>query len=156
MIFTADTEKKMMSDNLIRRSDAIHELMDIIPYKRYHNGKYLSLLNRKECLAAIKTVPTIDEPQEKWIPCNERLPEHSYTKRFWLTVKLDDGTITTLIGTWSAWGGLNGSKSYDAFDCWKDVMINGGVYRLSQPISKEQVLAWMPAPEPWKGAEENR
>ncbi len=92
---------------------------------------------------------------EKWIPCSKRLPEHSYTKRFWLTVKLDDdeGTVTTLIGTWSAWGGNNGRKSYDAFDCWKDVMINGGIYRLSQPIPKEQVLAWMPAPEPWKGAD---
>ena len=30
-------------------------------------------------------------------------------------------------------------------------MINGGIYRLSQPIPKEQVLAWMPAPEPWEG-----
>ena len=90
--------------------------------------------------------------EEKWIPCSERLPEHSYTKKFWLTVKLDDGTITTLIGTWSAWGGNNGRKSYDAFDCWKDTMINGGIYRMSQPIPKEQVLAWMPAPEPWEGA----
>ncbi len=94
--------------------------------------------------------------EEKWIPCSERLPEHSYTKRFWLTVKLDDdeNTVTTLIGTWSAWGGNNGSKPYDAFDCWKDVMINGGIYRLSQPIPKEQVLAWMPAPEPWEGADD--
>lgn len=85
-----------------------------------------------------------------WIPVSERLPEHSYTKKFWLTVKLDDGTITTLIGTWGAWSGSKDNKSYDAFDCWKDVMINGGIYRMSQPIPKEQVLAWMPAPESYK------
>lgn len=138
-------------NDLIKRSDAIHELMDIIPHKFYRKGKYISLLDRKKCLATIKAIPTINKPQEKWIPCSKRLPKHSYTKRFWLTVKLDDGTITTLIGTWSAWGGNNGDKSYDAFDCWKDVMINGGIYRLSQPIPKEQVLAWMPAPEPWEG-----
>lgn len=84
-----------------------------------------------------------------WIPISKGMPKHSYTKRFWLTVKLDDGTITTLIGTWGAWGG-KGSKPYDAFDCWKDVMINGGIYRMSQPIPKEQVLAWMPAPESYK------
>lgn len=94
-------------------------------------------------------MPTVNQ----WIPCSERLPKHSYTKRFWLTVKLDDdeGTVTTLIGTWSAWGGGKGSEPYDAFDCWKDTMINGKIYRLSQPIPKEQVLAWMPLPEPWKG-----
>ena len=42
----------------------------------------------------------VEIPQE-WIPCSERLPEHSYTKRFWLTVKLDNDkdTVTTLIGT---------------------------------------------------------
>ena len=88
----------------------------------------------------------------EWIPVSEGLPKHSYTKRFWLTVKLDDddGTIATLIGTWGAWCGGKGNKSYDAFDCWKDVMINGGIYRMSQPIPKEQVLAWMPLPEPYR------
>lgn len=96
----------------------------------------------------IEEAPTVNE----WIPCSERLPEHSYTKRFWLTVKLDDdkGTVDTLIGTWGAWGGDKGNKLYDAFDCWKDVMINGGIYRMSQPIPKEQVLAWMPLPEPYR------
>lgn len=88
----------------------------------------------------------------EWIPVSERLPEHSYTKKFWLTVKLDDdeGTVVTLIGTWGAWSGGKSNKSYDAFDCWKDVMINGGIYRISQPIPKEQVLAWMPLPEPYR------
>lgn len=88
----------------------------------------------------------------EWIPASERLPEHSYTKRFWLTVKLDDnkGTVATLIGTWGAWGSGKDNKSYDAFDCWKDVMINGGIYRISQPIPKEQVLAWMPLPKPYR------
>lgn len=106
---------------------------------------------------AAETIEVLSEKarEQEWIPCSERMPEHSYTKRFWLTVKLDDRTITTLIGTWGAWEGLEDSKSYDAFDCWKDTMINGGIYRLSQPIPKEQVLAWMPAPEPWR-SEDNK
>lgn len=106
----------------------------------------------KDIEAMNMAIEALSEPKTGWIPVSERLPEHSYTKRFWLTVKLDDdkGTVATLIGTWGAWSGGKNNKSYDAFDCWKDVMINGGIYRMSQPIPKEQVLAWMPLPEPYK------
>ena len=154
-------------------SDAIEVIQDLPSADRPHVGytgvdeDYLvsvqEVLNITAETGALETQRRVrelarrDSPQE-WTPCSERLPKHSYTKRFWLTVKLDDdeGTVTTLIGTWGAWGGRNGSKSYDAFDCWKDVMINGGIYRLSQPIPKERVLAWMPAPEPWKGADDEQ
>lgn len=122
-------------------SDAAEMIRDDMRlHQDFLSGEYRKALNM--AITALKA--------QEWIPCSERMPEHSYTKRFWLTVKLDDGTITTLIGTWGAWGGNNGSKSYDAFDCWKDTMINGGIYRLSQPVPKEQVLAWMPLPEPYK------
>lgn len=111
--------------------------------ERKEHRQYIDALNM-----AIEALSS--EAVHGWIPVSERLPEHSYTKKFWLTVKLDDGTRTTLIGTWGAWSGSKDNKSYDAFDCWKDVMINGGIYRMSQPIPKEQVLAWMPAPESYK------
>lgn len=141
-----------MNDRLIKESDVLKAIDKRIKELSKHpefvrkNG-HIDVIGVKKHILAI---PSADRPQE-WIPCSERLPEHSYTKRFWLTVKLDNDkdTVTTLIGTWGAWCGDNGNKSYDAFDCWKDVMINGGIYRLSQPIPKEQVLAWMPAPEPY-------
>ena len=57
-------EEQTMREDLIKRSDAIDELMHIIPYKRYHNGEYVFLLNKKECLAAIKTVPIANRSQE--------------------------------------------------------------------------------------------
>lgn len=56
-----------MIDDSIRRSDVIDKLMHIIPYKRYHNGEYISLLNKKECLSAIKAIPSADRPQGEWI-----------------------------------------------------------------------------------------
>lgn len=56
-----------MIDDSIRRSDVIDKLMHIIPYKQYHNGEYILLLNKKECLSAIKAIPSIDRPQEEWI-----------------------------------------------------------------------------------------
>jgi hypothetical protein len=53
-----------MSEDLIKRSDMIDELIHIIPYKRYHNGGYVCLLDKRECLAAIKAVPSADKSQE--------------------------------------------------------------------------------------------
>lgn len=54
-------------DDLIKRSDAIDELMHVIPYKRYHNGAYALLLDKRKRLAAIKAVPSADRPQGEWI-----------------------------------------------------------------------------------------
>lgn len=131
-------------------SELIEELIDNADSytKELHDLMYRAA-NTIEMLSEKAREPK----QGEWIPCSEGMPKHSYTMRFWLTVKLDDGRITTLIGRWSSFGSTNGGETYDAFDCWKDVMINGGIYRLSQPIPKEQVLAWMPAPEPWEGAD---
>ena len=149
---TGITKSSYTGDDLISRQDAINaidkrivQLLEDPVFRRKH--AHIDLYGAK------KLIREIPSAEVDWIPCSERMPEHSYTKRFWLTVKLDDGTITTLIGTWGAWCGCNDSKSYDAFNCWKDTMINGGIYRLSQPIPKEQVLAWMPAPEPYEGGE---
>lgn len=55
-----------MNDDLIRRDDAIDELMHIIPYTRYYNGEFVLLLNKRECLKAIKAVPSADKPQGEW------------------------------------------------------------------------------------------
>lgn len=54
-------------NDLIKRSDAIDELMHIIPYKRYHRDKYIFLLDKRECLKAIRAVPTADRPKGEWI-----------------------------------------------------------------------------------------
>ena len=108
-------------NDLIKRSDAIYELMDIIPYKFYRKGKYISLLDRKKCLATIKAIPTISKPQEKWIPCNKRLP--GKYKAVLTTSK--DGRVRENFITTCGW-------SYDTY----------------------AVVAWMPLPKPWKGADD--
>lgn len=54
-------------DDLIKRNDAMDELMHIIPYRRYHNGAYTLLFDKKKCLAAIKAVPSADRPKGHWV-----------------------------------------------------------------------------------------
>jgi len=56
-----------MVNDLIKRSDAIHELISLIPYRRYHNGVYTLLLDKSKCLKTIKSIPAIKRPQGKWI-----------------------------------------------------------------------------------------
>ena len=69
-------------NDLIKRSDVIDELMHITPYKRYHNGEYVLLLNKKECLAAIKSVQSADRPQGEWIKtANIGIYECQYCKK---------------------------------------------------------------------------
>lgn len=124
-----------MNNDLIRRSDAIHELIDIIPYKWYHNGKYLSLLNRKECLAAIKAVPTIDRPQEKWIPCNKKLPKLG--EYVLATILMFDGYRS--IGIYSRrWTSDHSEIRWFSDDEYGQLF-------------DYDVVAWMPLPKPWKG-----
>lgn len=70
------------------------------------------------------------KPEQKWIPCSERLPEESQdvlvcTKYQGIT----DGMHKR--GTWwIAWGER----------CYED--------------EENLILAWMPLPEPWRGEEE--
>ena len=104
-------------DELIRRSDAIEAL-----YK--YNFVTKEVIERE-----IMDIPSAD----RWIPCEERLPEHG-----------EDVLITNEYG---------------------DVEIASIEYflRIPEPWQWEDiygiqitytVLAWMPLPEPWKGADD--
>ena len=85
----------------------------------------------------------------EWTFTKDALPIHSYTLPFWLYVIDDDGYHQTVIGRWSAWQGED-KNIFNAFTCYKDTLINGHIYQISQPIPMEQVVAWCPAPEPPK------
>lgn len=44
---------------LINREDAIDELRHLIPYKKYHRGEWVYLLDKKEVFKALSALPTV-------------------------------------------------------------------------------------------------
>lgn len=65
---------------LIKREDAIDELRHLIPYKTYHRGKWVRLLEKEEVFKALNSLPSAEanftdgNKISEWIPCSERLP----------------------------------------------------------------------------------
>lgn len=131
-------------EDLIRRSDAIkavEECLKLLARPRY------------TVKTAIEAIPSVeiphsddwekysdklwknayergkaDRPQD-WIPCSERLPKsHGY---YICTCKDGSKYKRTTVVKWSNGWQLTGSRSY-----WV-------------------VVAWMPLPEPWKGADDD-
>lgn len=45
--------------NLISKTGAIDELRHLIPYKKYHRGKWVYLLEKKEVFKALSALPTV-------------------------------------------------------------------------------------------------
>ena len=114
-----------MSD-LIRRSDAIKA---IIEYADTHTFNSYNKGMHK-AVSIIEDIPSADRPKGEWIPCSERLPtwEHSYC----LITYVTDYSTDVLIDCWD-----------DEGKGWCDHQGCGG-----------EVVAWMPLPEPWKGADD--
>ena len=119
-------------DELIKRSDA-KEALRKLGHEVVVVDKVCSLGVATEFIDVIRTVPSADRPQE-WIPCSERLPsEKDYIGDvvIWCTDK-------SIVGV--GWY-YESTKSWATID---DTF---------PPILGE-VIAWMPLPEPWKGADD--
>ena len=87
----------------------------------------------KSCVRmTIKNMPTI-EPEQRWIPCSERLPEES--GQYIITVKYVhvDG-YEDLYAEHGEWDG----------DRWD-------MFCLGHCGEVDGIIAWMPLPEPYKG-----
>ena len=83
---------------------------------------------------AIAEAPTIDAVSE-WIPCSERLPDER--QDVYVTVFWDDygDTITAY-----------GMRTQFGWSLWNTAE--------AELIKGYTVIAWMPLPEPWKGADD--
>ncbi len=113
-----------MSD-LIRREDAIkavREYANLHTFNSYHQGML-------KAVSIIEDIPSADRPQE-WIPCSERMPSEkgeylvSYIPCYWDEIRGDVKVGVDTFRGKSAWA----KKKF------------------------QRVIAWMPLPEPWKGA----
>ena len=85
-----------------------------------------------EARKAIRALPSADRPQE-WIPCSERLPEKQTTVLYSL-----EGCVSVAFMTDRNYTGETVELH------WEDLETGITIYP----------EAWMPLPEPWKGADD--
>lgn len=83
----------------------------------------------------INSIPSADRPRGEWIPCSERLPDER--QDVYVTVFWDDygDTITAY-----------GMRTQFGWSLWNTAE--------AELIKGYTVIAWMPLPEPWKGADD--
>jgi len=91
----------------------------------------------RDCLERAKDeiteyIPSADRPQE-WIPCSERLPSNDD----WVIVSVLDEVGDTPY-RYSDFGWY-----FERAKCW-----------IIDSEQRTDVVAWMPLPEPWKGADD--
>ena len=112
-----------MSD-LISRQAAIDAINQICPIDTEYD---CTLLDRVDVRCVLTDLPSA-QPEQRWIPCSERLPK----VRQWVLCQCRAGIIDVLRLTDDG--------------CW---------YRKSNEIYMSGfVLAWMPLPEAYRGGDE--
>ena len=112
-----------MTDDLISRQAAIEALGER-PMVWVGSDYELGARNQYDAdVLALETVPSA-QPEQRWIPCSERLPDDDRTK----VVTLANG---------------NAEAGYYSNGDWWCI---GDTISLENPI----VIAWMPLPEPYR------
>ena len=157
-------------DDLIRRSDAVKAMakavgrilydadaisyhtmqaipaVDAVP-KEFHDKTCMALFERH-----IEEMLAVEPKHGEWIPCSERLPSEE-ERREWIDNNLDGiGYLYPCLVT--RYSSINPDRTknnpyvakhyYDGED-----FVNGG-----EEVCSEYILAWMPLPEPWEGADD--
>ena len=127
-----------MSEDLIRRSDAIKAIDDAFDSIPMEQTTEILKVRR-----VIRTLPSADRPQE-WIPCSERLPEEDTNVLISYRYKEGEGDTSHVYIDITSYGDMYfGGRKVEAAKHWR------------QPFeyftSNYEVIAWMPLPEPWKG-----
>ena len=112
-----------MSKDTIYREDAIKTVIS----KPAWHGSDGSYYHGDDIRDALKGLPSADRPQE-WIPCSDRLPK-------------DEGIFLVTMETYvfDEYSHPVGTSFYSPSFGWANA-------------SPNKVLAWMPLPKPWKGA----
>lgn len=137
-------------EDLIRRADAIKAEADRV-YEVLHPAGCIE--SYEDCLKdAVKTFKDIPsaEKQGEWIPCSERLPNEG-------EVVLVCMRIESYKAEWeeqrSIEFGRISSDRYDYYETgWEWLNESGADYW--QADWNNSILAWMPLPKPWEGADD--
>lgn len=95
------------------------------------------------------------ELKQGWIPCSERLPEEE--GKYLVTF----GAFTeTINGEKVIFGDIDGSVSEIGYGCyerdifWHPTAFGWHDLATATPFDERAIIAWMPLPEPWEGADD--
>ena len=146
-----------MSD-LIKREDAIRAVAEVLSLNRFASFKNIKDFGRF-AERMLRNVPSADRPQE-WITCSERLPETDNTNEInefdvLLAVrpkKHPKRTPQVYIGKLRPVEGDDGSGNFWGVKIAPCEWTIWGWSYFQEP----EVLAWMPLPQPMKGADDER
>ena len=155
--------------DLIKRSDAINAIhnywkkrLETLPTKESEYGEVyadiqsmdMMLEHNKILCGFINAIPSADRPQE-WIPCSERLPED--IRPVVVTWKNNDPQSyyqyivgKHFIGT----AHYHRGKWYWYSSVTEDLLAEYGKCDSEEFDEAIEVVAWMPLPKPWKGADD--
>ena len=136
----------MSDSDLIKRSDAIEAIEMVDWYHQSSRNKdmvnganpdeHQAWYKADDIYKALEAVPSADRPQG-WIPCSERLPNENGD----YLVTLENGVVKIL-----------------GYSTTQRTTYPKGFYHIKDGFSWRQmqnpVVAWMPLPEPWKGADD--
>lgn len=118
-------------DDTISRQEAIDVLMEILD-----RPNHAEFLYTDEICKALNNLPSI-QPEQQWMPCSKELPKTDK----WRT----EFNVTTETGM---------VRSMD----WENTIVRGepvSRWIWQGRISPWEVVAWMPLPEPYKGADDD-
>ena len=144
-----------MSDT-IYREDAIKAIENMrcwltLASQRGDMGRVLwdeYYIKFEDAIDALMLIPSADRPQE-WIPCSERLPEHSGD---YLVCPSD--SVLEDYSDFSDVMIMPYDADCEAFGWWVERYHPISLGYLDSDFNEFEVLAWMPLPEPWKGADD--
>lgn len=91
--------------------------------------------NPKDVMLYIAKFPTV-EPEQRWIPCSDRLPEAECGESESVLVCFENGTQDVLYFNGGNW-------CYPTGETYISRNYKNGWHN--------EVVAWMPLPEPWEG-----
>ena len=111
--------------------------------------------NHSALKALINMQPTI-EPEQRWIPCSERLPED--TRPVIVTWKNTDpkSYYQYIVGKhFTGTACYKNGKWYWYSSTTEDMLAEYGRYDSEEFDEAIECIAWMPLPEPYKGGEQD-
>lgn len=117
-------------------ADVLKEMIPTTDVDFFENCRNCSLLYKEQVLELIDMTPTIDQ----WIPCSERLPEPN---------RHDALNVDVYYLAQTEFGDMivaSYNESHEGTKWWEQIY--------SYRIFDDEIVAWMPLPEPWKGEAE--